>query len=105
MFLIRVNPDFITIIVSLIEETDDQESVDSLIELFYDNKTIGNPEQGELLILIYKLLEEITPMNSASVDEFLNETTFVGKFISFYMNEKELKIFLTMLWNPLISSI
>ena len=76
MFLIRVNPDFITIIVSLIEETDDQESVDSLIELFYDNKTIGNPEQGELLILIYKLLEEITPMNSASVDEFLNETTF-----------------------------
>ena len=93
MFLIRVNPDFITIIVSLIEETDDQESVDSLIELFYDNKTIGNPEQGELLILIYKLLEEITPMNSASVDEFLNETTFFEKFISFYMNEKELKIF------------
>ena len=93
MFLIRVNPDFITIIVSLIEETDDQESVDSLIELFYDNKTIGNPEQGELLILTYKLLEEITPMNSASVDEFLNETTFFEKFISFYMNEKELKIF------------
>ena len=110
LFLIRNNPDYITKIVSLIEDTDDQESVDSLVELFcnqfYDNILIPNPEQEELLILIYKLLEEeITPMNSASVDEFLNETNFVGKFISSYINKRELKVFLKMLLNPLILSI
>ena len=110
LFLIRNNYDYITKIVSLIEETDDTESVDSLVELFcnqfYDNILIPNPEQEELLILIYKLLEEeITPMNSASVDEFLSENTFIGKFISSYMNKRELKVFLKMLLNPLILSI
>ena len=110
MFLFRNNYDYITKLVSLIEETDDNEKVDSLVELFcnqfYDNILIPNPEQEELLILIYKLLEEeITPMNSASIDEFLNETSFIGKFISSYMNKRELKVFLTVLLNPLILSI
>ena len=110
MFLLRNNYDYITKLVSLIEETDDNEKVDSLVELFcnqfYDNILIPNPEQEELLILIYKLLEEeITPMNSASIDEFLNDTSFIGKFISSYMNKRELKIFLTVLLNPLILSI
>ena len=110
MFLLRNNYDYITKLVSLIEETDDNEKVDSLVELFcnqfYDNILIPNPEQEELLILIYKLLEEeITPMNSASIDEFLNDTSFIGKFISSYMNKRELKVFLTVLLNPLILSI
>jgi len=110
MFLFRNNYDYITKLVSLIEETDDVEKVDSLVELFcnqfYDNILIPNPEQEELLILIYKLLEEeITPMNSASIDEFLNDTSFIGKFISSYMNKRELKVFLTVLLNPLILSI
>ena len=101
LFLIRNNYDYITKIVSLIEETDEQEKVDSLVELFcnqfYDNILIPNPEQEELLILMYKLLEEeITPMNSASVDEFLSDNTFLGKFISSYINKRELKVFLKM---------
>ena len=110
LFLIRNNYDYITKIVSLIEETDEPENIDSLVELFcnqfYDNILIPNPEQEELLILIYKLLEEeITPMNSASIDEFLSDTTFIGKFISSYMNKRALKVFLAMLVNPLILSI
>jgi hypothetical protein len=110
MFLFRNNYDYITKLVSLVEESDDPEKVDSLVELFcnqfYDNILIPNPEQEELLILIYKLLEEeITPMNSASVDEFLSDSSFIGKFISSYMNKRELKIFLTVLLNPLILSI
>ena len=110
MFILRNNYDYIIKLVSLIEETDEFEKVDSLVELFcnqfYDNILIPNPEQEELLILIYKLLEEeITPMNSASIDEFLNDTSFIGKFISSYMNKRELKVFLTMLLNPLILSI
>ena len=110
MFILRNNYDYITKLVSLIDETDEVENIDSLVELFcnqfYDNILIPNPEQEELLILIYKLLEEeITPMNSASIDEFLNDTSFIGKFISSYMNKRELKVFLTMLLNPLILSI
>ena len=110
LFFIRNNYDYITKIVSLIEETDEPEKVDSLVELFcnqfYDNILIPNPEQEELLILMYKLLEEeITPMNSASVDEFLSDNTFLGKFISSYINKRELKVFLKMLLNPLILSI
>ena len=110
LFLIRNNYDYITKIVSLIDETDEPENIDSLVELFcnqfYDNILIPNPEQEELLILIYKLLEEeITPMNSASVDEFLSDNTFIGKFISSYMNKRQLKVFLKMLLNPLILSI
>ena len=110
LFLIRNNYDYITKIVSLIDENDEQEKVDSLVELFcnqfYDNILIPNPEQEELLILMYKLFEEeITPMNSASVDEFLSDNTFLGKFISSYINKRELKVFLKMLLNPLILSI
>ena len=110
MFIFRNNYDYITKLVSLIDETDEVEKVDSLVELFcnqfYDNILIPNPEQEELLILIYKLLEEeITPMNSASIDEFLNDTSFIGKFISSYMNKRELKVFLTMLLNPLILKV
>jgi hypothetical protein len=110
MFILRNNYDYITKLVSLIQETDEEEKIHSLVELFcnqfYDNILIPNPEQEELLILIYKLLEEeITPMNSASIDEFLDDTSFIGKFISSYMNKRELKLFLTMILNPLILSI
>ena len=81
-------------------------NINQILPQFYDNILIPNPEQEELLILIYKLLEEeITPMNSASVDEFLSDSSFIGKFISSYMNKRELKIFLTVLLNPLILSI
>ena len=109
MFILRNNYDYITKLVTLIEDTDG-ENIDSLVELFcnqfYDNILMPNPEQEELLILIYKLLEEeITPMNSATIDEFLNDTSFIGRFISSFMNKRELKIFLTMILNPLILSI
>ena len=110
MFLFRDNYDYITKLVSLIEETDKSENVESLVELFcnqfYDNILIPNPEQEELLLLIYKLLEEeITPMDSASIDEFLDDSSFVGKFISSYMKRHEIKVYLNLLLNPVIISI
>ena len=110
MFLLRNNYDYITKLVSLIEETDEVEKVDSLVELFcnqfYDNILIPNPEQEELLILIYKLLEqEIGSMNSASIDEFMHDSTFLGKFISSYTKRQELNNFLNILLNPMITAI
>ena len=82
LFLFRNNTDYIIKLISLIDPTQDEpEQIDSLVELFcnqfYDNILIPNPEQEELLILIYKLLKyEIGSMNSASTDEFLHESTF-----------------------------
>ena len=110
LFLFRNNYDYITTLISSIKESDNEEKISSLVELFcnqfYENILIPNPEQEELLILVYKLLEkEITSMNSASIDDFLNENSFLGKFISSFMKRPELKLFLSILLNPMISEI
>ena len=113
LFLFRNDYNYITKLVSLIDEHDKQnneEKVESLVQLFcnqfYDNILIPNPEQEELLLLIYKLFsEEIAPMNSALIDDFINDSSFLGKFCSTYMNRQEFKSYLTLLINPLISSI
>ena len=58
LFLLRNNYDYIIKLVSLIDYQDEKEQIESLVELFcnqfYDNILIPNPEQEELLILIYK---------------------------------------------------
>ena len=110
LFLFRNNYDYITQLISLIDDGDEKEEIESLVELFcnqfYDNILIPNPEQEELLILIYKLLEsEISQMNSASTDEFMHDSTFLGKFISSFTKKQELNVFLSILLNPVISSI
>jgi len=110
LFLFRNNYDYIITLVSLISEDDEEEEISSLVELFcnqfYENILIPNPEQEELLLLVYKLLErEISPMNSASIDEFLNDETFLGKFISSFLKRQEFKVFLTTLLNPFIHDI
>ena len=111
LFLFRNNSDYIIKLISLIDfKQDEPEQIESLVELFcnqfYDNILIPNPEQEELLILIYKLLQyEISLMNSASIDEFMHDSTFLGKFISSFTKRPELNNFLNILLNPMISAI
>ena len=110
LFFFRDDYNYIIKLVSLIDENDDEEKIESLAQLFcnqfYDNILIPNPEQEELLLLIYKLFaEEIGLMNSALVDDFLNESSFLGKFCSIYMNKQEFKLYLSMIINPLVLSI
>ena len=110
LFTLRDNYDYIIALISLISENDKEKNISSLVELFchqfYENLLIPNPEQEELLLLIYKLLEiEISPMNCASTDFFLSEDTFLGKFFSSFMKRQELKVFLSSLVNPLILKI
>ena len=110
LFLFRNNSDYIITLISSIDTQDEPEQIDSLVELFcnqfYDNILIPNPEQEELLILIYKLLkQEIALMSSASIDEFLHDSTFLGKFISSFTKRQELNNFLSILLNPMITSI
>ena len=110
LFLFRENYDYIIRLSSLIDEQDDTEKVESLVELFcnqfYDNIFIPNPEQKELLLLIFLLIkEEINNMDNASLDEFLDDNNFLGKFISSFVRRQEMNIFLSMLLTPLINSI
>ncbi len=122
LFIFRNNYDYVIQLIELIElenEKNNNNSNDgdnkynnyyyknSIIELFcnqfYDNILIPNPEQEELLILIYKLIErEINNINEPSLDTFLNENTFLGKFINYLMRKPEIKIFLSRLLSPLI---
>ena len=110
LFLFRNNYDYIITLISLITEYDEEEKVSSLVELFcnqfYENILVKNSETEELIILIYKLLEkEVVPMNFASIDEFLSDDTFLGKFISSFLKRYELKHFLSSLINPFILNI
>jgi hypothetical protein len=110
LFLFRNDYNYIIKLVSLIDDQDEEEEIESLAYLFcnqfYDNILIPNPEEEELLLLIYKLfVYEIAPMNAALVDNFLNETSFLGKFCSIYMTRQEFKTYLSMIINPLILSI
>ena len=110
LFLFRENYDYIIKLVSLIDNKDNKEKVESLVELFcnqfYDNIFIPNPEQKELLLLIFLLIkEEIKNMDNASLDEFLDNNNFLGKFISSFVRRQEMNIYLSMLLTPLINSI
>ena len=115
LFSLRNNYDYVIKIIESIgleiqEKKDNNLQINSIIELFcnqfYDNILIPNPEQEELLILIYKLIEkDISDMKAMTIDIFLNENTFFGKFINHLMRKPELKIFLSRLLSPIILSI
>ena len=110
LFLMRNRPDYIVKIKNLIKE--DKDEVNSLVELlcnqFYDNILIPSQNQNnpELSNLIYKLLEdEIISMNSATVEDFLNNNSFLGKFLTTYVKKDEFRLFFGKLLKPLILSI
>ena len=110
LFTFRTNYDYLIKLVSLVDSTDDPEKVESLVELFcnqfYENILIPNPEQKELLLLIFLLFKnEIKSMNNASSELFLDNKTFLGKFISSYVRRQENNIYLSMLLTPLVNSI
>ena len=112
LFFFRNNYDYIIKLVDLIEINKDinNYTMHSVIELFcnqfYDNILIPNPEQEELLILIYKLIEkDIYNMNNIYLDNFMDKTTFLSKFIKSLMRKSDIKIFLSKLLAPLILSI
>ena len=110
LFLFRNDYDYIITLVSLISDDDEDEKISSLAELFsaqfYENILIPNPEKEEILLLIFKLLEkEINQMCCTLVDEFLEEDTFLGKFISSFNKRQELSGFLLSILNPMITEI
>ena len=110
MFLLRNRSEYIIKLKNLL--IDDNEDVNSLVELFcnqfYDNILIPSKSQNntELGILIYKLLEdEIISMMSATLDEFLNNNSFIGKFLSVYIRKDEFRLFFGKLLKPILLSI
>ena len=112
-FILRNNYDYITKLISLIRPGDfltNVDNINSLVELlnnnFYENILIPNPEQKELLILIYKLLEnEILSMGGINPENFLKEESFIGIFLSSFAKKQEILGYFSMILNPLILSI
>ena len=110
LFIFRSSYEYVIKLISLIDEKDDEEKVESLVELFcnqfYDNIFIPNPEQKELLLLIFLLIKnEINNMENASLDNFLDNNNFLGKFISSYVRRQEMNTYLSLLLTPFINSI
>ena len=110
LFFFRNDYNYITTLIGLITDEDNKEKILSLTELFsvqfYENILIPNPEKEELLLLIFNLLEkEIKQMCCTSIEDFLEEDSFLGKFISFFNKRYELIRFLLSIVNPLISEI
>ena len=113
LFILRNNYDYLMRLISLIKPEDyskNKENIKSLVELFnnqfYENILIPNPEQQELLILIYKLIEEdVIPMGGVSPDDFLNNNSFLGIFLTSYAQRQEIIRYISMILNPIILSI
>ena len=108
--IIRENYDYIPRIVSVIDGNDSKQEIESLAEFFcnqfYTNIFIPNPEQEELLICIYKLLEqEINKMDFVDINNFLDDSTFIGKFMTVFSKKPELNNFLTNLLGFIFNEI
>ena len=108
--IIREYYDYVPTIVSLINEKDSKQEIESLAEFFcnqfYTNIFIPNPEQEELLICIYKLLEkEINNMNSDDSNIFLKDSTFIGKLMAVFSKQPELNSFLVNLLNGVLNEV
>ena len=112
-FILRNNYDYLTRLTSLINPEDfskNFDNINSLVELlnnnFYENILLPNPEQQELLILIYKLLEnEIVPMGGVCPQNFLKDDTLSGIFLSAFTKKQEIIGYFSMILNYLILSI
>ena len=110
LFILRDNYDYLIRLLSQIKQNDfseNRQKIQSIVELFnnqfYENILIPNPEQQELLILIYKLFEvEIMSMSSASPDSFLNNDSFLGIFLSSYSKRQEIVGYISMILNNII---
>ena len=108
--IIREYYDYVPKIVSLIDNEDTKQEKESLAEFFcnqfYNNIFIPNPEQEELIICLFKLLEqEINKMNIADIDGFLDDSTFIGKFMTAFVGRQEINTFLVNLLNKVMSNI
>ena len=84
--------------------------IDSLIELLchqsFENILIPNPEKEELLLLVYLLLKkEIEQMNYISPCGFLEQNSFLSKFLESFTKKQELKSYLSVTFGKLILDI
>ena len=93
-----------------IEKEETNKKIDSIINLFchqmYNNILIPNPEQEELMILIFVLLaKRVGKLEVSAVKGFLDEETVLGKFLKSFTKKPEVKFFLSKTLNNIINSI
>lgn len=93
-------------VLNLIENLKSNDEVDQIVNLlchfFYENILIQKPEQEEILLICYYLLEkEIDSLNSPSVSSFLNGS-FIGKLLKSFTRRQDIKSYLSMVCGDLI---
>ena len=93
-------------VINIIENLKTNQEMDQVVDLlchfFYENILITKPEQEEVLLICYHLLEkEIENLNSPSVSSFLNGS-FIGKFLKSFTRRQDIKSYLSMVLGDLI---
>ena len=105
-FQIRNNIQHVLNIIKNIKANDEiDQLVNLLCHFFFENILTQKPEQEEILLICYFLLEkEIDNLNTPSVSSFLNGS-FIGKLLKSFTRRQDIKSYLSMILGDLILKI
>ena len=105
-FQIRNNIQHVLNIIKNIKANDEiDQLVNLLCHFFFENILTQKPEQEEILLICYLLLEkEIENLNTPSVSSFLNGS-FIGKLLKSFTRRQDIKSYLSMILGDLILKI
>ncbi len=113
LFFLNKNIDYIlALIFSISEEKNDNKEleINSFIELllnnFYEEFPLKKGVNLKIIIIIYKLFErEISKMDYAFLDGFIDSNYFMDKFINLFLQKDEFIKYLNKILNPIVASL
>ena len=105
LFYFRENNEFMLNLIKNVNKKKRKILVPFLCHFFYENFFMENPEQEEILYIIYLLLEkEIDSLYSPSAMSFL-ENSFLGDFLTEMANKYEISNYIDNILNSLIREV
>ena len=105
LFYFRENNEFMLNLIKNVNKKKRKILVPFLCHFFYENFFMENPEQEEILYIIYLLLEkEIDSLYSPSAMSFL-ENSFLGDFLAEMANKYEISNYIDNILNSLIREV
>ena len=113
LFFLNKNIDYIlSLIFSISEGKNDNKEleINSFIELllnnFYEEFPLKKGVNIKIIIIIYKLFErEISKMDYAFLDGFIDSNYFMDKFINLFLQKDEFIKYLNKILNPIVASL
>ena len=105
LFFFRENNQYMIKLIQFLSKEKRKILIPFLCHFFYENFFMENPEQEEILYIIYLLLEkEIDELSSPSFFSFL-EDSFLGEFLTEIANKYDIKNYIDITLNSLIREI